>query len=99
MKAKLTPFDAKELVLEKVAIAKLKNKKLKVTYDRVIAESGRIERVAESFFVKSKDCEYNKFVINWIKENIDAVLFTETYDYDILIPDEEFYENELERYF
>lgn len=99
MKTKLTPFDAKELVLEKTAIAKLKNKNIRVTYDRVIAESGRIERVAESYFVKSKDYDYNKFIINFIKDNFEKLLFTNELDYDIIVPDEEFYENELERYF
>lgn len=91
-------YRIKENMLEMVAIKSLKTHNKKVTYDKVIAESGRIERIAESFFINTKETDYNKFILNWLYTNVNKILYTDEFSYDTIIPDEA-YENNLEKYF
>lgn len=92
-----TKFRMKETILENVAMLSLESKKVKVTYDKVIAESGRIERIAENFYVSSKETDYNTFILHWIKDNLNKLLYTDELSYDVIVPDEA-YENDLEKY-
>jgi hypothetical protein len=92
-----TKFRIKESILENVATLSLESKKVKVTYDKVIAESGRIERIAENFYINSKETDYNIFILNWLNDNLNKLLYTDELSYDVVVPDEA-YENELDKY-
>ena len=54
------------------------------------AEKSRIERIAESFYKSAKDREYNQFIIDWVKDNSDDLVYTDRFCYDENIPDEQY---------
>lgn len=82
-----TILERKENVLSLIAFAVLKNKNKQTTQDNIIAEKGRIERVAERYYVKT-DKEYNTFIIDWLKENARRLVYTNEFSYDVSIPDD-----------
>lgn len=82
-----TILERKENVLSLIAFAVLKNKNKQTNQDNIIAEKGRIERVAERYYVKT-DKEYNTFIIDWLKENARRLVYTNEFSYDVSIPDD-----------
>lgn len=90
-------YREKEQLLEDISVESLKVRNKIKTYDSVIAESGRIERIAEGFFLRSPEKEYNMFMIDWLKENLNDILYSDKYYYDVTVPDTG-YENSLDNY-
>jgi hypothetical protein len=59
--------------------------------ENVLAEKSRIERVISEEYIKCpKDIEYNQFVLDFIKQHGREIVYTDDYNYDIDIPDEQY---------
>jgi hypothetical protein len=82
-----TILERKENILYLIAFAVLKNSNKPTKQDNIIAEKGRIERVAERYYIKT-DKEYNVFIIDWLKENARKLVYSNEFSYDVSIPDD-----------
>jgi hypothetical protein len=81
-------FEVKEDVLMLVAYASLKNRRKSTGPTEIEIEKSRLERIAEEFYKKSKDIEYNQFIIDWVKSKAHDIVYTDAYMYDAVLPDE-----------
>ncbi len=88
-----TLLERKDNVLTLVAFASLKHNGESTEYENIEAEKYRLERVAEKFYLKTdkknkkSDQEYNVFIIDWIKKNINDLVYSDKYVFDVTIPD------------
>lgn len=87
---KKSVVERKDNVLTLIAYASLKQWGEPTNSENIEAEKGRLERIAEPFYKKSKD-EYNHFLISWLKENARKIVYTDEFTYDnINVPDDAF---------
>jgi hypothetical protein len=85
---KQTKFQVKEDILMLIAYASLEHNGEDTGPENIQAEMRRIERVAESFYKDAEDREYNDFMISWLKDRADEIVYTNDLVYDIPLPDE-----------
>lgn len=90
-------FRIKETLLEDIAAEYIIKRKLSYSENSLIRESGRIERIAESYFISEKDREYNEFMVDWLMNNRKDIIDSEKFDFDVSISDE-MYENNISFY-
>lgn len=91
MKMEKSLFERKEDTLLLVAFASLKHNGESTDSNNLNAEKSRIERIAESFYTKSKEfVEYNAFIMDWTKLNMRDIVYTDKFIYDIPIKDDYF---------
>lgn len=84
-------FHKKEDVLLLIAFASLKYWQESTEIENVLAEKSRIERVISEEYIRyPKDIEYNQFVLDFIKKHGREIVYTDDYNYDIDIPDEQY---------
>ena len=79
-------FKRKERALFLVAFASLKNWNESTSPNNIEAEMARLERVIEQFYLK-EDKEYNQFVLDFLKENVDEIIYGDNFLGDAVIPD------------
>lgn len=90
-------FDLKEHTLIFFAVQILKSKNMEITESNILSESGKLERIAEKYYIESKSEEYNTFIIKWLIDNINKIFNTQEFSYDVRISDKG-YENNLDNY-
>lgn len=74
-------FQRKQNILILTAFASLKHAGEPTDIQNVEVESDRIESIATEFYNKDKsDTEYNEFVIEWLKENADEIVYGNTFN-------------------
>jgi hypothetical protein len=79
----------KEESLNWLAYASLLNAQEPTNLENISAEKARIERVITDIYTKSKDeTEFNQYILNFIQEHGKEIVYADTYNYDISIPDE-----------
>ena len=83
-------LERKEDILLLIAYASLLFNNESTDSNNLQAEKSRIERIAESFYKSAKDREYNQFIIDWVKDNSDDLVYTDRFCYDENIPDEQY---------
>jgi hypothetical protein len=79
-------FNRKEKALFLVAFASLKNWNEPTTPNNIEAEMCRLERIIEQFYIK-EDKEYNQFVLDFLKENANEIVYGDNFLGDAVIPD------------
>ena len=81
-------FQRKEDAFLLISFASLKHWGEPTDKENISAEKARLERVGESFYKSSVDVEYNKFMLEWIKENAEEIVYGDSFTYDVSIPDD-----------
>jgi hypothetical protein len=73
-------FQRKTSVLTLTAYASLKHAGEPTDYDNIQVESNRIEKIATKHYNADKSViEYNEFIIKWVKENADEIVYGDTF--------------------
>ena len=86
-------YEVKESLLYGVAKLSLIANGDVTTEDSIQTEKSRLERVIEPYYVKT-EVEYNQFVINFLRDNFEEIIYGDTFLGDVEIgtqPDEEKY--------
>ena len=83
----------KEDTLLLTAYASLKHNGEDTALENIRAEAARIERIAEEFYKDALDQEYNSFIIDWVKTNLEEIVYGDEYLYDANIPDDQWETN------
>lgn len=84
-----TIFQRKEDCLLLISFASLKHWKESTSGENISAEKARLDRVISDIYTKSRvDMDYNQFVLDFIKEHGEEIVYGNEYTYDIDIPDE-----------
>lgn len=82
-------YSRKQEALKFLAFASLKQWNEPTDIPNISAEKSRIERVISDQYIKSdSDVEYNQFVLNFIKEHGEEIVYDDVWSYDIEVPDE-----------
>ena len=82
-------YARKQEALKFLAFASLKNWNEPTDFPNISAEKSRIERVISDQYIKSKsEKEYNQFVLDFIREHGEEIVYTDQWTYDIEIPEE-----------
>lgn len=86
---KPTVFERKQEALKWLAYARLKWLNKPTALENISKEKSRIERVISDLYTKSdSEIEYNRYILNFVKEHGREIVYDSTYDYDVQIPDE-----------
>lgn len=85
----MTTYSKKQEALKFLAFASLKHWNEPTDIPNISAEKSRIERVISDQYIKSdSEKEYNQFVLDFIREHGREIVYEDTWNYDIEIPDE-----------
>lgn len=84
-----TLYQRKENCLFLIAFASLKQWNEPTDPDNIHAEKSRLDRVISDIFTQNRlDVDYNQFVLEFIKEHADEIVYGNEYTYDVSIADE-----------
>ena len=84
-----TIFERKENSLLLLAFASLKEYDEPTTPENISAEKARLDRVITQLYLDTPDeTEYNQFVLDWIQDHAEEVVYTDIWTYDVNIPDD-----------
>jgi hypothetical protein len=74
-----------------VAYASLLNAEEATNLNNIEAESARIERIAEKFYLDNDSTlDYNSFIMEWVKSHADDIVYSDKYSFDVEIPDDSY---------
>ena len=83
----MNTYSKAKKAVEIVALYSLQNKLgNKFTARDLDNETGRIERIAETYYIGGNDTEYNQHLLTWVTENAKNIVSGKL-DYDVIIPD------------